>query len=110
LNQLWRSSPNIEVAEMSSRESRPKLAERIRAVRLDLYGESGGPLLAKQMKVPFRVWMRYDAGEMMPAEILLRFITLTNVNPQWLLKGRDGLYRGGRPPDMPKGPAAEQPR
>jgi hypothetical protein len=42
---------------------------------------------------------------MMPAEILLRFIALTNANPDWLLKGHGARYRRGGPPEKPAGPA-----
>jgi hypothetical protein len=86
--------------------SRYDLARRVQAVRLDVYGECGGPMLAKQLRVPYRTWMKYEGGEMMPAEVLLRFIALTNVNPNWLLKGRGKRYRTGGPPDTPHGPAA----
>jgi hypothetical protein len=63
-------------------------------------------MLAKQLKVPFRTWMNYEAGVTMPAEILLRFIALTNANPEWLLKGHGPRYRTGGPRDKPHGPVA----
>jgi hypothetical protein len=69
-----------------------ELAQRVRSVRLDIYGECGGPLLAKQLNLPFRTWLNFEAGVVMPAEIMLHFITLTNASPNWLLTGRGERY------------------
>ncbi|HEV3122541.1 MAG TPA: helix-turn-helix transcriptional regulator [Isosphaeraceae bacterium] len=69
-------------------------------MRLDEYGEFGGPMLAKRLKLPFRTWANYEAGVMMPAEIMLRFIALTNVNPEWLLTGNGERYLTGGPRDL----------
>jgi hypothetical protein len=40
-------------------ELKEVLALRLRAVRLDKYGEHGGPLLAEQLGIPTRTWVRY---------------------------------------------------
>ena len=72
--------------------SRYELALRVQAVRLDVYGECGGPMLAKQLKVPFRTWMNYEQGVTMPSEILLLFIEATGVNPHWLLTGEGSKF------------------
>ncbi len=68
------------------------LARRIREVRLELYGENGGPLLAESLKVPFRTWMNYENGCTIPATSILRFIEVTNTNPHWLLTGSGEKY------------------
>jgi hypothetical protein len=68
------------------------LAGRIAEVRRDLYGEHGGPLLAKDLALPFRTWVNYEAGVVMPAHILLGFIKITGVNPLWLLNGEGDKY------------------
>ena len=66
---------------------RRDLAERIREVRRELYGEHGGPLLAEALKLPYRTWSSYEGGTTIPAPILLRFIELTSVDWSWLLTG-----------------------
>ena len=64
------------------------LASRIRDVRIALYGENGGPLLAQaRIEIPFRTLHNYETGSTIPAHSILRFITLTGVDPHWLLTG-----------------------
>lgn len=71
------------------------LAARVREIRHDLYGQHGGPLLAEKLHVPFRTWVNYENGCTIPAQVILRFIEVTQAHPHWLLNG-DGekyLYR-----------------
>jgi hypothetical protein len=65
-----------------------QLADRIRSIRTELYGERGLADLAKQIGVPVRTWYSYETGVTVPAEVLLRFIELTHVEPLWLQHGR----------------------
>ncbi len=69
------------------------LAGRLREVRLELYGEHGGPLLAQELAIPFRTWWNYERGCTIPGETILRFITLTGTEPHWLLTGEGDRYR-----------------
>jgi hypothetical protein len=71
------------------------LARRLRAVRLDQYGEHGGPLLAEALGIPTRTWVRYESGTPIPGLVLLRFIAVVGVEPQWLLTGEGRRYRDG---------------
>jgi transcriptional regulator with XRE-family HTH domain len=66
------------------------LAQRVREVRLDLYGDDGGPLLAGALGISARTWANYEFGVTIPALVLLRFIDATGVEPHWLLTG-EGL-------------------
>jgi hypothetical protein len=68
------------------------LARRIREVRLERYGEHGGPLLAEALGVPFRTWVNYEAGCTIPAQTILRFIEVTDASPHWLLSGVGDRY------------------
>lgn len=70
------------------------LADRIREIRLELYGTHGGPLLAEDLRVPFRTWVNYEAGCTMPAQVMLRFIECTRAHPHWLLHGEGQKYLG----------------
>ena len=69
------------------------LARRIREIREELYGEHGGPYLAETLRIPFRTWHAYESGGMIPAQTILRFIEVTDVNPHWLLTGQGDKFR-----------------
>ena len=68
------------------------LAARIRDVRIALYGENGGPLLARALGIPFRTLHNYEAGCTIPAHAILRFIKLTGTDPHWLLTGNGARF------------------
>lgn len=68
------------------------LSSRIRQIREDLYGQHGGPLLAEALRIPFRTWVQYEAGETIPALVILRFIEITAAHPHWLLTGEGCRY------------------
>jgi hypothetical protein len=63
------------------------LARRLREVRLQMYGEHGGPRLAEALELPARTWAHYESGVTFPGLVLLRFIEVTGVEPHWLLTG-----------------------
>jgi hypothetical protein len=71
------------------------LAGRLRDVRVALYGENGGPLLAEALGIPFRTLHNYETGCTIPAHSILRFIELTGVHPHWLLTGDGEQFLGG---------------
>jgi hypothetical protein len=68
-------------------QSKHALAERIMALRMDLFGARGGPELARRLGIPVRTWYNYEGGITVPGEILLKIIEVTTVNPMWLLHG-----------------------
>lgn len=74
-----------------------ELANRLKEIRIEQYGERGGPELARRLNLPIRTWYNYETGVTVPSEVLLRFIELTNVEPQWLLTGDGAKYRRSRP-------------
>jgi SOS-response transcriptional repressor LexA len=69
------------------------LSRRLREVRQELFGEHGGPELARRLNLPARTWYNYETGVTVPAEVLLGFIEQTGVNPTWLLNGDGPRYR-----------------
>jgi hypothetical protein len=96
---------------MARRKNRPEavreksaLAERLRLVRVEFFGERGGSEMARRLALPVRTWYNYESGVTVPAEVILRFMELTGVEPQWLLHGHGPRYRGGAP--AATGPAA----
>jgi hypothetical protein len=73
------------------------LCRRVHQIRVELYGENGGPMLAEALQLPFRTWANYESGIVMPALVMLRFIVLTGACPHWLLTGELPQYsRTGR--------------
>ena len=69
------------------------LCKRLRQVRVELYGENGGPVLAEALRLPFRTWVNYEMGVTVPALVMLHFIELTGTCPHWLLTGETPQYR-----------------
>ena len=62
-----------------------------------MFGEHGGPEIARRLGIPGRTWYNYEMGVTVPAEVILRFIDLTSVEPTWLLYGRGENYRPQAP-------------
>lgn len=60
---------------------------------MELFGEHGGPELARRLDLPARTWYNYETGVTVPAEVMLNFINQTNVNPVWLLSGQGNVFR-----------------
>ena len=73
------------------------LAERLASLRSELFGERGGPEMARRLGIPVRTWYNYEAGVTVPAEVILKIIELTSIEPSWLL-AREG-------PEVPPGDA-----
>src|SRR5260370_1379719 len=69
------------------------LAERLSSLRAELYGDRGGPELARQLNLPVRTWYNYESGVTVPAEVILKIVELTSVEPIWLLHGKGPKFR-----------------
>jgi hypothetical protein len=69
------------------------LSDRLRTLRTEFYGERGGPDLARTLGIPVRTWYNYENGVTVPAEIILRIVELTAVEPVWLLRGEGPKFR-----------------
>src|SRR5690348_12776414 len=70
-----------------------QVTDRVKQVRIELFGVDGGPLVARSLGIPWRTWAHYEAGMTMPATVMLKFIQLTSVEPGWLLNGNGPKYR-----------------
>ncbi|MDB5352318.1 MAG: hypothetical protein JWN86_3565 [Planctomycetota bacterium] len=73
------------------------LSERLREIRIELHGDRGGSEMARRLNLPIRTWYNYESGVTVPAEVLLRFIELTAVEPLWLLHGKGPKFRSTAP-------------
>jgi hypothetical protein len=71
----------------------PALAGRLAELRTELFGEPGGPEMARRLGIPVRTWYNYESGVTVPAEVLLSVIDLTSVEPAWLLRGEGPRFR-----------------
>jgi hypothetical protein len=69
------------------------IARRLREIREELFGDHGGPELARRLELPARTWYGYEAGSTLPADVLLRFVELTWANPMFVLAGTGSKYR-----------------
>ncbi len=69
------------------------LASRLANLRLELFGERGGPEMARRLSIPVRTWYNYEGGVTVPAEVVLKIIELTSVEPAWLLNGKGPKFR-----------------
>jgi hypothetical protein len=58
-----------------------------------LYGQHGGPPLAKALKIPARTWAHFESGVTITGLVLINFIEVTGVEPHWLLTGEGERYR-----------------
>jgi hypothetical protein len=72
------------------------LAERLAALRSELFGDRGGPEMARRLGIPVRTWYNYEGGVTVPAEVALKIIELTSVEPAWLLRGEGPKFRRPR--------------
>jgi hypothetical protein len=69
------------------------LATRLTTLRAELFGDRGAPEMARQLGIPVRTWYNYEAGVTVPAEVALKIIALTSVEPNWLLSGERPQFR-----------------
>jgi hypothetical protein len=74
------------------RQQQLDLAVRLREIREDLCGESGGKLLADALKVPLQTWLKYESGVVVPAKVVLQLIVMARINHDWLLTGQGEKY------------------
>jgi hypothetical protein len=74
-------------------DAKAAVAGRLRLIRLELYGDPGGPTLAGMLGLPSRTWANYERGVTIPGETLLGFLVLTGLEPLWLLRGVGERYR-----------------
>jgi hypothetical protein len=72
--------------------AKASVSRRLREIREEIFGEHGGPELARRLKLPARTWYNYESGVTVPAEVLLDFIEQTAANPMWLLNGQGPRY------------------
>jgi hypothetical protein len=63
------------------------LSRRLREIRRELFGDHGGPELARRLNLPARTWYNYETGVTVPFDVLARFIEFTGANPIFLMTG-----------------------
>jgi hypothetical protein len=68
-----------------------------------MYGERGGPEMARRLGIPVRTWYNYEKGITIPAEIILKVIRLTQVEAAWLLDGTGPMFADQRGDDALSG-------
>jgi hypothetical protein len=53
--------------------------------------------MARRLGIPVRTWYNYEGGVTVPAEVILKIIELTSVEPAWLLHGEGPRFRTAQP-------------
>ena len=85
-NVARKKTPKVRLSVKAS------VSRRLREIREEIFGEHGGPELARRLNLPARTWYNYETGVTVPAEVLLEFIEQTGANPIWLLNGQGPRY------------------
>jgi hypothetical protein len=76
-----------------SQQTTIELADRLRRIRVEVFGPDGLDELARLSGIPARTWANHESGITMSAVIMLKFIELTTVEPRWLLNGQGPKLR-----------------
>ncbi len=63
--------------------------------------------MARRLGIPVRTWYNYEAGVTVPAEVVLRIIQLTSLEPSWLLNGNGPKFRLAAPEATSDAPGAD---
>ena len=72
---------------------------RLRAIRLEVFGPDGIDALAARLGVTVQAWKNIEEiGGLISAAELLAFVEVTGANPTWLLRGQGPKFRPGREP------------
>ena len=72
------------------------MATRLAELRAELYGDRGGPEMARRLGIPVRRWYNYEGGVTVPADVVLKVIEMTSVEAVWLLHGEGPKFRDTR--------------
>lgn len=76
-----------------ARQVKQTLSDRLAEIRSEKFGTQGKAEMARRLGIPPRSWYNYEGGVTVPAEVLLKTIELTAVEPLWLLHGTGPKYR-----------------
>jgi hypothetical protein len=82
-----KKNPKVRVSVNQS------LSRRLRQIRQEVFGEHGGPELARRLELPARTWYNYETGVTVPYEVLVQFIEQTRANPTYLILGEGEHFR-----------------
>ncbi len=91
---------------MLSRLDSRQLAERLRMIRIELFGDDGIPILSSQLGIPENTWVNYERGVLVPGVVLLHFIELTSVDPHWMATG-EGPHLAQKSPRLDLNPGKQ---
>lgn len=75
------------------------LGERLRQVRVEMFGPDGVEEVARRLGVAPQTWRNFEeiGGLISPSQLLL-FAELTGTNPLWLRRGQGPKYRADAKP------------
>jgi hypothetical protein len=77
--------------------TRSAIAERLVALRSELFGDRGRSEMAMWLGVPARSWYSYERGVVIPGQLVLKILVATSVEAGWLLHGKEPKFRRPEP-------------
>ncbi len=86
---------------LSQDKGRAGMSRRLREIREEMFGKDDVVPLAEALHVPCGTWKNYEAGERIPAAVLLRFIDTSGASALWLLTGKGHRFLDRARPDVP---------
>ena len=66
--------------------------ERLGSIREDAFGKTGRSAFARALGIPLTSYLNFENGRVPPMDIVVKMMTLTRVNPRWLVHGEGPQY------------------
>jgi len=67
-------------------------AERLGKTREAAFGRTGRSAFARALGIPLTSYLNFEHGRVPPMDIIVKMMTLTRVNPRWLVHGEGPQY------------------
>ncbi len=67
-------------------------AERLGKVREEAFGKNGRSAFARALGIPLTSYLNFENGRVPPMDIVVKMMTLTMINPRWLVHGEGPQY------------------
>ena len=66
--------------------------ERLGSIREEALGKNGRSAFARALGIPLTSYLNFENGRVPPMDIVVKMMTLTRVDPQWLVHGEGAQY------------------
>jgi SOS-response transcriptional repressor LexA len=62
--------------------------ERLSSIREEAFGKNGRSAFARALGIPLTSYLNFEHGRVPPVDVLVKMVTVTRVNPRWLVHGK----------------------